>query len=217
MVIIISSITLSSSLIALAEVSVGVKSGDWMVYDMEFTGTPPFETYPIEFEIEVLSVSGTSLNLRVSNKFSNGNNKTHMVTIDLETGGVELILIQANLKKGDSFFEGEDLEITIGSVEEKKYAGAKRTYVSATVPQLNAEFYWDKETGILLEASLSETDFTENVKLRKTNIWKTQTLGLPIDPLLVYALIIAAVAIAVILALIYLRGKKARTMLENEL
>ena len=64
----------------------------------------------------------------------------------------------------------------ISDVEETSYLGASRTVVSATVSQ--HILYWDKSTGILLEAIQSFADFTLKLKAYKTNMWQGQFFGL---------------------------------------
>jgi hypothetical protein len=67
-------------------------------------------------------------------------------------------------------------------------------------------FYWDKSTGILVEANSSFTDYTMNTKADKTNMWQPQIFGL--DPTVFYALVIAVAAILAVIAFFFIRRKK---------
>ena len=89
--------------------------------------------------------------------------------------------------------------ITISDVEEKTYADAKRTVVTAS--SSHTTFYWDRSTGFLVEATSQYPIFTLTTKAEKTNIWQPQTFGL--DPLLSIVLIV--IAIVLVLAILLRR------------
>jgi hypothetical protein len=67
-------------------------------------------------------------------------------------------------------------------------------------------FYWDKSTGVFVEASSSFTDYTLNTKADKTNMWQAQIFGL--DPTVFYAVVIVAVAMLAVIAFFVTRRKK---------
>lgn len=109
------------------------------------------------------------------------------------------------MNKGDAFYHEDVGTIAIGGVEDAVYAGVKRTVVYATVLQI--EYYWDKATGVLLEATQSTAEFTQNWKAEKTNMWQAQIFGL--DPTVLYALaIVVAVVIVAIITIFIIRRKK---------
>lgn len=197
---------LASSTIS-AEISVGVKEGDWIEYKVTYTGTPP-EDYPTWLKMEVLSVQGTNVTLDATIKYLNGTQKTESLTVDLEKGAPDLVIIPADLNTGDTFYSGdEDVgDITISGVEERTYAGARRTVVYATV--LGIEFYWDRATGVALEATQSLANYTQNMKADDTNMWEAQPSGLPIDSTAFYILVVAAIAITIYVALLVMRRRK---------
>lgn len=57
---------------------------------------------------------------------------------------------------GDTFFEENEGNVTIGGVIERTYACAKRTVVYTTALP---DIYWDKATGVLVEASYSAAEY----------------------------------------------------------
>jgi hypothetical protein len=188
-----------------AEISVGVKQGDWIEYQVAFTGTPPPGHDVIWARMEVVDVQGKGISLAITTKFSNGTLLNETITLNLETGQLgDDFIIPANLKSGDTFFDKRQGNVTISGVEERTGAGATRTVVYATTSQTT--FYWDKSTGILVEASSSYPDYTMHTKADKTNMWQSQIFGL--DPTVFYALVIAAVAILVVIAFFFTRRKK---------
>ena len=68
---------------ASAAVSVGVKQGDWIEYQVSYTGTPP-ESHAISWaKMEVVGVQGAVINLNVTTRFSNGTLLNEAVTLTL--------------------------------------------------------------------------------------------------------------------------------------
>jgi len=194
-----------------AEILVGVKAGDRMEYNVDYygAGEPPAVPYLIWHEIEVLSVQGTTVTFDMTRKFSDGTLETDTLTEDLETGVYELLIIPANLSNGDVFDHEGYGYITVSGVEEKNYAGAKRTVVKATVA--NMSYIWDKTAGVLA-GLLFYNEYLGaymDVELTYTNIWQRE-FSLPIDPTLLYMLIIAAVAIVAAVVFFVIRRSRRK-------
>jgi len=192
----------------LAEISVGVKEGDWIEYQVNFAGNPP-ESHDVTWaRMEIVSVQGPSISLNVTTKFSDGTLLNEMVTLNLETGQLgDDFIIPANLNSGSTFFDKRMGNITIDGVEDKTCAGATRTVVYASTAETT--FYWDRTTGILVAANSTftgEFNYTMNTKADKTNMWQAQMFGL--DPAVFYALVITAVVIFVVIAFFVIRRKK---------
>jgi len=163
----------------LAEILVGVKKGDWIEYQVTFTGVPEEKHDVTWAKMEIENVEGTQINLNVTVKFSDGTTEPQTVTLNLETGQLgDDFIIPANLNSGDTFFDKNVGNITISNVEERFYAGATRTVVHAA-PSENT-YYWDKATGVLVEGNSQFPEYTMNATVDKTNIWQPQLLGL--DP-----------------------------------
>jgi hypothetical protein len=189
------------SAVVYAEISVGVKQGDWIEYRVTHTGTVPGEHDVTWAKIDVTDVKGTSINITITSRYSDGREETATAALNLETGQIgDSFIIPANLDKGDPFREEHEGNITISDVADRAYAGAKRSVVHAATSQ--TMFYWDRSTGVLVEATSSYTDFTLTTRAEKTNMWQAQIFG--IDPIVFIALIV--LVMAAVLA-IFLRSK----------
>jgi hypothetical protein len=189
------------SSVASAEIVVGVKPGDWIEYNVTFTGDI-IEQHDVTWaRIEVIAVEGKTIDIKITSIYSDGREETETSTLNLETGQIgDAFIIPANLDKGDTFLEQYEGTITISGVEEKTYMGANRKVVYATTSQ--TMFYWDQSTGFLVEATSFYTDFTMITKAEKTNMWQTQIFG--IDPII---LIVPIIAVIVAVSVIFLIRK----------
>ena len=198
--------------VVLAEILVGVKKGDWIEYQAVFTGTPPAGHEVTWASSEVVDVQGKVISLNITTEFSDGTLLNETITLNLETGQLgDEFIIPANLNKGDTFLDKYHGNITVSAVEERTYAGATRTVVSAATAQ--STYYWDKATGVLVEGISEFPEYTIHSRADKTNMWQPQIFGL--EPTVFYALLIlAATAIVVVIALFAVRRKK-RTPLSN--
>jgi hypothetical protein len=200
----------SSDLPALvsATVNVCVKKGDWIEYQVSATGVSP-EGHDAKWaRMEVASVQGNAINLNVTTQYGSGTFLYENVTLNLASGQLgDDFFVPANLAAGDVFFDVHSGNITISGVEQRTYAGTERTVISGSTPQTS--FYWDRATGILVEAHSSYPgyNFTMATVADKTNLWEPQTLGL--EPAVFYSAIVAAViAIVAVAAVLVLRCRK---------
>lgn len=195
-------VSIFSSVNVLAQVSVGVKEGDWIEYNLSYTGSAPDE-YPKWIRIEITKVQGTNITIDLKKEKLDGSSGTNTGTFNLETGFPELLLVPAGLDVGDEFYHEDYGGVTIAGTEEHTYAGAKRTVVHATLDlaaaNVHAELHWDQATGILLQSSQSADNFAQEMVGDKTNLWNTQSFLL--EPAIPYILIIVIVAIVAIVAL----------------
>jgi hypothetical protein len=207
---IVSAITLLIILIstntALAQVSVGVKKGDWIEYQVTVTGTAQQDHNVTWGRMEVTTLQENNINLAIATKFSNGTWLNQTITLNLETGELgDDFIIPANLNTGDTFFDKHQGNVTITGTEEKTYADTPRTVVTGAT--LQTTYCWDKTTGVLVEATSTFTDFSMHTIVDKTNMWQPQILGLP--PIIFYALtIVAVIGLATIIVAIYRRRRK---------
>jgi hypothetical protein len=193
------------SAVASAEIVVGVKPGDWIEYNVAFTGDI-IEQHDVTWaRIEVIAVEGKTIDITITSIFSDGREETETLTLNLETGQIgDAFIIPANLDKGDTFLEQYEGTITISGVEEKTYMGANRKVVYATTSQTT--FYWDQSTGFLVEATSFYTDFTMVTNAEKTNMWQTQAFKL--NPIVFIVLIVLVIVAALALAIFLIRKMK---------
>jgi hypothetical protein len=191
---------------ALAAISVGVKKGDWIEYQVTFTGVPDEEHDVTWAKMEVETVEGTQIDLNMTVKFSDGTVASQTATLTIETGQLgDGFIIPANLNSSDTFFDKNVGNITISGVEERTYAGATRTVVHAATPETT--YYWDKATGVLVEGISQFPEYTMNSIADKTNMWQPQLFGL--DPTVFCVLAIGAtVLIVAMLTFLIARRKK---------
>jgi hypothetical protein len=180
-------------------VSVGVKEGDLIEYQVTYTGNVPEEHDVTWAKIEVTKVEDPQIELAVTSRYSDGTEETVTTTLNLFTGQIaDCFIIPANLNLGDTFLEQVEGTITISGIEERTYANTKRTVVTASTTY--TEFVWDRITGFLVEATSIYPDFILVTIAEKTNIWQTQTFG--VDPL--YSIVLIAVVLTLIMV-IFLR------------
>jgi len=204
--------------LAYAEAQVGVKAGDWVKCEYVSGGNPPGDA-PQWVKVECLSVTGTTAILRVTTHFSGGAEQTEIMTWDVASGTGNLTfqaLIPANSKTGDTVQLIEGGNVTIAGERTGTYAGASRTVVYASLTQGDMQFSycWDKETGVLVEITLTQGSTSATYKATSTNIWQASSSNpltlpsLPIEMLSISVSVAAAIAI-VATAAIYTKHKRS--------
>jgi hypothetical protein len=197
----------------IAVVQIGVKTGDWMKYDYTVTGWPAGTPYPEWLKVEFLTVEGTNSTVHVTMHMSDGPEQNATIPVDVVAGGQALglsgFVIPANLTTGDIVYMSGYGNITIAGETTRSYAGASRTLVHASFHNqywIQLTYYWDKQTGVMVEASTTSGTITGTGKATETNIWQAAP-GFPIDPTILVALT-AIVAVLVIALLLIRRRKK---------
>jgi LPXTG-motif cell wall-anchored protein len=192
-----------------ATVAGGVKSGDWIEYQVNITGS--MQDHDAKWaRIDVVDTQGPVIETNMTTQFTNGTYIYENITLNLETGQLgDDFFIPANLSAGDIFFDAHQGNITITGSEQKTYAGAERTVISGHT--LETTFYWDQQTGILLEAysSYPTINFTMKTVTAKTNLWQPQTSAT--EQLIVYAAV-GTVAILIAVGGLLFRRRKSGKM-----
>jgi hypothetical protein len=191
--------------VVLGEVSVGVKTGDWIEYNVAVTGSPAEKHDVTWARMEVDAVQGTQIDLNITVKFSDGTLDPQTATLNLETGQLgDDFIIPSNLNVGDVFFDKNVGNITISGVEEKTYVGVTRNVVTAATSETT--YYWDQTTGVLVEGVSQYPEYTMHSVVDKTNLWQPQTLGL--DPTVFYAVVIGVAAFIVVVLVVFIVRRK---------
>jgi len=157
---------------------VGIKAGDWIKLEYTISGWPAGQPYPEWLKVEFLSVEGTSATVRVTMHMSDGMEENATVPVDVVAGGQALglsgFVIPANLTTGYSVYITGYGNITIEGEATRTYAGASRTVVYASFSQYGTQltYYWDKHTGVMVEASTTSAGVTATAKVTETNMWE---------------------------------------------
>jgi hypothetical protein len=189
--------------VSTAQPSAGVKSGDWIEYEVTSTGDLPPDHAVTSARMEILDVSGPMIYVNIISTYQNGTQETTKSTLNLQTGElIDDFIIPANLKTGDSFYDSRVGNITISTTEQRTYAGATRTVVSAT--SLGNTYIWDQATGVSVEGTSSGSNYTMHSLAVATNMWESSGL----DPVIVYTFIIIVIIIVVASAFLLLTRKR---------
>lgn len=190
-----------------AQPTAGVKTGDWIEYQVTFTGNPSPDHSITFARMEILDVSGPMIYVNMISTFANGTQTITKATINLQTGHlIDDFIIPPNLKTGDSFYDSRVGNITISSTTQRTYAGAERTVVSAA--SLGNTYVWDQATGVSVEGTSSGTDYTMHSLVSATNMWTSTGL----DPVIIYTTIIVVIIIIAASVFLLLRKRKTQTI-----
>jgi hypothetical protein len=224
---------ISSSILAFSEGRIGVKSGDWIMLNYTFVNAPnatsspsnvsfPFPTW---MKVEILGVNATqvSVDVRMTTHMSDGTEKNQNGTLDLTAGtqtGLALsgLIVPANLAVGDSTYLTGYGNVTITNETTRTYVGASRSNVLANFSYQSAQvtqqliFYWDKQTGVIVEADITSVSADATLKPVETNMWQPQLFAIPVDKAVAYPLIAAA---AILIALLLAWRYRKKTPNEN--
>ena len=202
-------LVLASAFLSLtqADILVGVKQGNWIEYNVSFRGNPPIEHDAVWARMEVVSVDGKKVNASFVSRLANETVLEILEDLDLEKGGlIDMFIIPAYLNEGDVFCDQISGQIVIDRVETRNYVGADRTVVHAYA--VDTQWYWDRATGVTVEARTSNSIYTLDTFATGTNMWNSQIFGL--DANIFYgflSLIAMGVVASIILSL--LRRKKS--------
>ncbi len=192
------------------EVSVGVKKGDWVEYNVTTTGNPPIPQHNVTWaRLEILDVQGSEIMINSTSRARNGTVSSLILTLNIEKGEIGAWwIIPANLIPGETFYDASmQQNVTIQGEEQLQYAGATRTITNASIPTRIKR--WDKATGVFVQSDDDFSDFTIFVQAFSTNMWNPQILGL--DSTIFYALVtivLGVLALAVVALLFTLRRRK---------
>jgi len=156
---------------------VGIKAGDWIKLTYNFTGWPAGQPYADWLTLEFLSLNGTVANVQGTLHMSDGTEQSNTGSLDIVSGsqvpGVGGAAVSANLTAGDYVYVPDYGKVTIEGEATRTYAGVNRTVVYAGFSQNEAQvtYYWDKLTGVVVEASSTSPDTTATAKATETNMW----------------------------------------------
>lgn len=190
----------------LADLSVGVKKGDWIEYSVTTTGSPLQEHGINWARMEVTDVQGTNIFVSITSRYPNGSTEVFNSTLNLATGKlIDDFIIPANLNVGDTFLDQNLGNVTINRSEQQMYAGATRTVLYASSSQNT--YVWDKATGVSVEGTSQQPDYSMHTLVEGTNMWEPSQ-GLDLATLLLVAAIVVVVIVAVLVFVVRFKRKK---------
>jgi parallel beta-helix repeat protein len=197
---------------------VGVKVGDWIRYEYTITGAPSGTTPPTWIKAEFLTVEGANATVRITMHMSDGTEQNQTVTMDIASGGGSLytfsgFVVCSNCTTGDSVYISGYGNVTIAGETTRTCAGAGRTVIYASFSQYGTQltYYWDKLTGVMVEASVVSGAMTGTAKATETNMWQASSSGFPIEPIYLYVLAALVMVMAVGAVVFILRRRKKQT------
>jgi hypothetical protein len=196
--------SITANFAAAQAIDVGIKAGEWIKFEYKASGVPTGQSYPEWLKLDVLSVEGTRAVIRVTMPMPDGTEQSGNATVDLAAGsgedsGLSGFVIPASLTTGDSVYITGYGNMSIEGETARSYVGASRTvvYTSLSQNETHLTYYWDKSTGIMVEASVTSGNVTITAKAIETNMWEATTTRLPWWVWVIVAVAIVAVAFAV--------------------
>jgi hypothetical protein len=219
----------SGSVSASSEVRTGVKAGDWIMLNYTFVNAPNATSSPSNasfpsltwIKVEILSVNTTqvSVDIRMTTHMSDGTEINQTGTLNLTIGAetepvlFSGLIVPADLAVGDSAYVSPYGNATITSETTRTYVGVSRSVVLANFSyqsQLVTQeltFYWDKETGVIVETEITSASTNGTLRAVETNMWQPQVFTIPVDWTFSCSLV-AAAGILIALVFVWRRRKK---------
>jgi hypothetical protein len=192
----------------LADLSIGVKHRDRIVYDVNYTGSPTQGHDIVQAQMEILSISGHSIVVSMTSKFSDNTTDVSQATLNFDTGDlIDNFIIPANLTAGQTFLDKNLGNIAIERNEQRTYAGATRT-VCITSTSTNT-YVWDQATGVSVEGISQTPEYSIHSIVSETNLWQPSSNGL--NPASVVMLTGLFVIVIMIFAAITVHFQRKRT------
>ncbi len=193
--------SITANFVSVEAAQVGIKVGDWVKFEYMFIGWPADQTYPEWLKLEFISVEGTIVTVRFTQRLSDGTEQSDTAPVDI-VSNIEVpllagIVIPADRTIGDSVYIAGYGNAIIENETTKTYAGANRTvvYTSFWPSEAQVTYYWDKLTGVMVELSSISPDFTAIAKVAATNVWETTTIRMPWWPWIIVAVVAVGLVI----------------------
>jgi hypothetical protein len=194
-----------------ADYSLVVKGGDYVEWKTTIVGRPIRNVTGARMDI--LNVEDELIFVRVSIFSTNGSVNVAEYTYNELRGSMgDDLIVPRNLNIGDQFFDKYVGNITISGIGHMSFGSAKRTVMFATMR--NTTFTWDRETGVLVNATSSYArpsgKSVINTQMIGTNIWQPDIIGL--EPTVFYEIVAGVIfAVALVVAMLVVRRiKRAR-------
>jgi len=200
---------LSNFSVISTDLEVGIKKGNWIEYNVSYSGSLN-KSHEVNWaRMEILEVQGTTISVSIYSKHPDESIENSNYTLNLETGYlIDNFIIPANLNKGESFFDEKFGEVIIKKEENKQYAGATRTIISSTIE--NNTYYWDKSTGVSVEGISQTAEYSIHTIATDTNMWNRSFQGVfDFSSILLVSSVFIIIFVAGILAVVrYLKSQR---------
>ncbi|UCH37736.1 MAG: hypothetical protein JSV76_00720 [Candidatus Bathyarchaeota archaeon] len=153
-----------------------LETGNWVKYDVTIEPLLEGEVVPTWILYEFISVEGTNATVRVTIHLSDGDEWDGLTSIDVVSGSHTGLIIPSNSEIGDSVHISDYGTLSIEGIGTSTYTGVTRTVMLATFSNSTTSltYYWDEQTGVMLEQNISKDEITTYWKIRDTNIWQTR-------------------------------------------
>lgn len=200
---------------------IGVDEGDWIKLEYRISNAPYGTSLPSWIMVEFLSVGETEATVRITMHMTDGSEEEATAPIDVTSGGEVLglsgFVIPVDTCSGDMVCVGGYEDVWITGETTRKYAGASRTVVYASVYGFGFEgdYYWDKQTGVLVEVNGISSGISVVAQAIETNMWDPEPSDILSSPTVLLALAMATCAAIAIVALMVRRRRKAPPKDEN--
>ena len=236
---------------ASAQVQVGVRQGNSFTYDVTYfwsstdsSAAPPanwIEANSTEWlKANVQSVLDSWVTIETTQHFQDGHETTGSELADVATGAGGSILVYAAGLEADNrlYPQSTSLPWTINDTVSRSYPNGPRDTNHIEVRMTDVEdyvyryssLYFDKSTGIMVEAyledvmtSLPDQTFARTIVINESNVWvvsgssqdgdgngTTANSWPPIE--LIYGIVIAVVVVAIIATVLLLRKRTTKVL-----
>jgi len=190
---------LIGSCLVFADYTLGVKSGDWIDYDVTFSVAGQSLSGSVKVTVE--NVQGMQINGTIEfnvQGYSITQPQPFSIDVGAGTGTYTQFIIPANLTVGD-YVPAENAYVQDIVTRD----GRKALVINASIPfeGVSGQVYYDQATGVLLEGSTPISGTEYSIAFAGTSLWSE---GFVFD-WWILMIIIVVVVIAALAALILLR------------
>ena len=182
---------------------VGVKTGDWIRYDVREVGSVIDPEYNITWaRMDIMAVQDDVITVNVLTQYGNGTllpeNDIHLNVTAGKIG--DGFFVPINLKPGDRYSTQYEGIINMTSLAHTQAGGASRMVLVgvASVGIYNNIYNWDAQTGIMISATSYLPGCVMYTTTSSTNLWAPQILGL--NQTVFYAVVLSIVGVAAVLS-----------------
>jgi hypothetical protein len=170
--------------VVLADYSTVVKTGDWADYKVEYKSDVPMRTSRniTQTRIDIIEADNGFIWLNLSRQYLNGTSLVKEILINQYSGsfGYDVVLplpvVSRNLNVGDKIYDQYQGYLTISGEQKMSFGGVERNVILGYGQ--NTTYYWDRETGVLVNSTSTITRYTVKAILVSTNLWQPEISGL---------------------------------------